>query len=113
MAAMRGDKGLVAEIFLTGRNVTPSDYISIDTILMSHADMSSTHPFVLRGKIHLFLLVIVVFHTVALLRRRMCYKCVDHEMESFILWYVFLRVLACVCVCVFVCLNTVFLFAVY
>lgn len=85
MAAMRGEKWLVVEIFLTGINVTPSDYISIDTILMYHADMSSSHPFVSRGKMHLFLLFIVVFHTVALLRRRMCYKCVDHEVESFIL----------------------------
>ena len=85
MAAMRGEKGVVVESFLTGTNVRPSDYISIRTIAVYHADTSSSHPFVPLGKMHLFMLFIMVLHTVALRRRRMCYKCVDQEVESFIL----------------------------
>jgi len=72
MATMRGEKGMVLEIFRTGTNVTPSDYISIETIAVYHADMSSSHPFVPLGKMHPFMLFILVFHTVALLRSRMC-----------------------------------------
>jgi len=81
MATMRGEKGMVLEILLTGTNVTPTDYISIETIAMCHADRGSSHPFVPLGKMHLFMLFILVFHTVALQRSRMCYKCVDQEVE--------------------------------
>jgi len=72
------------------------NYISVKRIAVYHADMSSSHPFVALGKMRLFMLFILVFRTVALLRSRMCCKCVDQEVESFILWYVFLRVLMCV-----------------
>jgi len=96
MAAMRGDKGTVVEIFLTGTNVTPSDYISIKTIAVYRTHMSSSYPSVPLGKMHLIILFIMVFRTIALRRRRMWYKCVDQEVESFVLSYVFLRVLMCV-----------------
>jgi len=43
---------------LTGTNVTSSDYISLKTIAMYHADMSSSRPFVPLGKMHLFMLFI-------------------------------------------------------
>jgi hypothetical protein len=85
MAAMRGEKGVVVEIFLTGTNMRPSDYIYIKTIAVYHADMSNSHTFVPLGKMHLFMLFIMVFHTVALRRRRMCYKYVNQEVENFIL----------------------------
>jgi hypothetical protein len=96
MATVRGEKWIVVEIFLTGTNVRPSHHIYIKTIAVYHADMSSSHPFVPLDKMHLFMLFIVVFHTVAVRRRRMCYTCVEQEVESFILCYVFLRVLMCV-----------------
>ena len=44
MATVRGEKGVVVEILLTGTNVTPSLYISIQTIAVYHAVMSSSHP---------------------------------------------------------------------
>ena len=83
MATMRGEKGIV-EMFLTGTNIRPSDYVPIKMTAVCHADTSSSQPFVL-GKMHLFMLFIMVFHTVALRHRRMCYKCVDQVVESFIL----------------------------